>query len=646
MDEGLLSPVTVGSDAEVTDAAVLGALVAAEVALSRAWARVGAAPDMAALSAALGWVGAGEPCTTGDLSLPALAAASVAGGNPVIPLVGMLKERAPLDVRGWVHRGATSQDILDSALMLVARRAGGWIRASLRETEQHLAEFAAAHRDEVAAARTLTQHAVPTTVGARASGWLRAVSRARLRLDETLAALPAQLGGAGGTLASFVEIGGAEAAAELPAAYAAELGLAAPDAPWHVTRWPVTELADALVQTVDAVGKMATDVATLSRTEIGELAEGTGGGSSAMPQKQNPAASVLIRSAALRAPNLGATMHLAAALAADERPDGAWHAEWPTLRELLRLALGATATAARLVAGLRVDGDAVARNLGLTEGLIVSERLSLVLTPLLGKDVVAQIVADAGRGGDLRALVVEALEAAVDRLPGAAHPADGVDALLDPAQYTGAAGALTDAAVRDLLATLGEERGIRDPDPDPGAAAGAGGDAAAGGGFDQRGGGDAAAEVSVGSGAAAKVPASSGAAATDGTTPAEQPLDGGDARVDPPDRRSSARAGAAGGGAGSLAGAAGGSGPGGGTAGVAGVGAAAGGGTTPAEPPPFRGNTPVAPSDRRSSAGRRPADSEAHPADPEAHPADSEDRPGGPEDRPDNDESHRTGGLT
>ncbi|QEW01607.1 adenylosuccinate lyase [Microbacterium caowuchunii] len=634
MDEGLLSPVTVGADAEVTDAAVLGALVAAEVALSRAWARVGAAPDMAALSTALGWVGAGEPCATGDLSLPALAAASVAGGNPVIPLVGMLKERAPLDVRGWVHRGATSQDILDSALMLVARRAGERIRASLRETEQHLAEFAAAHRNEVAAARTLTQHAVPTTVGARASGWLRAVSRARLRLDETLAALPAQLGGAGGTLASFVEIGGTEAAAELPAAYAAELGLAAPDAPWHVTRWPVTELADALVQTVDAVGKMATDVATLSRTEIGELAEGTGGGSSAMPQKQNPAASVLIRSAALRAPNLAATVHLAAAFAADERPDGAWHAEWPTLRELLRLALGATATAARLVAGLRVDGDAVARNLGLTEGLIVSERLSLVLTPLLGKDVVAQIVADTGRGGDLRALVVEALEAAVDPLPGAAHPADGVDVLLDPAQYTGAAGALTDAAVRDLLAALGEERGIRDPDPDPGAAAGGG--AGAGGRFGQRAGGGAAAEVSVGS----------GAAATDGTTPAEQPLDGGDAPVDPPDRRSSAGAGAAGGGAGSWAGAAGGPGPGGGTAGVAGAGAAAGGGTTPAEPPPFRADTPVAPADRRSSAGGRPADPEARPADPAARPADPEARPADPENRPDNNESHRTGGLT
>ena len=464
VDEGLLSPVTVGADAEVTDAAIVGALVAAEVALARAWVRVGSAPDADAIADALGWNGAGQLCDASWLPVARLAAASVAGGNPVIPLVGLLTERVPLENRVWVHRGATSQDILDSALMLVARRAGADVTESLRSTEQRLAAFAADHRDDVAAARTLTQHAVPTTVGARAAGWLRGVNRARMRLDETLTALPAQLGGAGGTLAAFVEIGGTDAASALPAAFADELGLATPDAPWHVNRWPVTELGDALVQAIDALGKVATDVATLSRTEIGELAEGAGGGSSAMPQKQNPAASVLIRSAALRAPQLGATLHLASALAADERPDGAWHAEWPTLRELLRLALGAAATAATLVAGLRVDSDAIARNLAATGGLLVAERLSLELNPIVGKDEVARIVADAGRGGDLRALVVDALEAAVDRAPGATHPADGVDALIDPSQYTGLAGVLTDRAVQGLLAAAAEEAGIIDAD--------------------------------------------------------------------------------------------------------------------------------------------------------------------------------------
>lgn len=454
VDEGLLSPVTVGHDAEVADAAVMDALVAAEVALTRAWAAIGFAPDAVAaeVSDALGWRGQGEPCDSRWIDRAALRDAAVAGGNPVIPLVGRLKDRVSVDARTWVHRGATSQDILDSALMLVAHRAARSLLGTLRAAEVTLAGFAVVHRDEVVAARTLTQHAVPTTVGARAAGWLRGVTRARVRLAAAVAALPAQLGGAGGTLASFVEIGGTDAAAALPAAYAGELGLATPDAPWHVNRWPVTELGDALAQTVDAVAKIAGDVATLSRTEIGELAEGTGGGSSAMPQKQNPAASVLIRSAALRAPNLAATLHLAAALAADERPDGAWHAEWPTLRELLRLALGATANAASLIGGLRVDADAAARNLALTSGLIVSERLSLVLTPVLGKDEVARIVAAAGAGGDLAALVRDALEAAVDRVPGAAHPADDVEQLLDPAAYVGLAGSIVDRAIIDAPA--------------------------------------------------------------------------------------------------------------------------------------------------------------------------------------------------
>lgn len=440
IDGGLLSPVTVGHDALVADAAVLAALIEAEAALTRAWARVGTAPDAvaAAVSEAL----------TGDPDWPSagpIVTAAVAGGNPVIPLVRAARERVPVEVRVWVHRGATSQDILDTALMTTSRTAGAQIVRSLGRVETALAALARAHRDDVSAARTLTQHAVPTTLGARTASWLRGVTRARVRLAEVLDTLPAQLGGAGGTLASFVEIGGADAAAALPAAFADEVGLAAPDAPWHVERWPVTELGDALVQAIDALGRLAGDVATGSRTEIGEFAEGAGGGSSAMPQKQNPAASVLVRSAALRAPQLAATLHLAAALAVDERPDGAWHAEWPTLRELLRLALGASASAATLAEGLRARPERAAEILR-ADPLIVAERLSIVLAPVLGADEITRIVSAAGAGGDLRRLVIDALEAAVDRSPGAPHPSDGVDALLDPANYTGAAAALVDRA--------------------------------------------------------------------------------------------------------------------------------------------------------------------------------------------------------
>lgn len=447
IDVGLLSPLTVGHDADVSDAAVLDALVTAEVALVRARGALGLAPAdvVSRVSDSLGWTGPGRPCRGHAIDPEALAAASASGGNPVIPLVTLLTDA--VGASAGVHRGATSQDILDSALMFVAARAGRAIAGSLRETAAALRAFAIAHRSEIAAARTLTQHAVPTAVGLRAANWLRGVQRAIDRMDAATRALPAQLGGAGGTLASFVELHGADAAAELPAAFAAELALSVPDAPWHTTRWPVTELGDALVQAVDAVGVIATDVATLSRTEIGELAEAVGGGSSAMPQKQNPAASVLIRSAALRAPQLGATLHLAAAFAVDERPDGAWHAEWPTLRDLLRLALGATGTAARLVAGLEVDAAAVARNLARTRGLIVAERVSLVLTPLIGSARVAEIVAAAGRGEDLAALL--RAEPRLADLDTARDTAVDIDALLDPERYLGLADSLIERAVSE-----------------------------------------------------------------------------------------------------------------------------------------------------------------------------------------------------
>ncbi|WP_022877628.1 lyase family protein [Microbacterium sp. B19] len=426
LDAGLLSPATVGHDILVSDRAYLDALVRAECALVTAYADRGIAPREIAVAVDHTF-GLDEKYGSPSLGidLGALAAASVAGGNPVIPLVGELKGRVPAECRPWIHRGATSQDILDTATMIVARAAVEQVIASLTHAGQWLRALAETHADTVAAARTLTQHAVPTTVGARAAAWGRGIHRSLVRLEALV--FPAQLGGAAGTLASFVEItGSVDAAAALPAAYAEAAGLDVPDAPWHVTRWPVTELGDALVQAIDALGVFAADVATLSRTEIGEVAEGTGGGSSAMPQKQNPAEAVLIRSAAMRAPQLAATLHLASALAVDERPDGAWHAEWPTLRELLRLALGASWHASSLAAHLRVDTDAVARNLALTGGRIVSERLRGVLVPRIGTDRFAALV---GGDGDLG----EALRALPET-----RDLD-LDALLDPAGYVGLA---------------------------------------------------------------------------------------------------------------------------------------------------------------------------------------------------------------
>lgn len=437
-DAGLLSPVTAGHDQIVSDAALLDALVTVEVALTRAWADAGVAPQSAAddVSAALGWRGRGELCNGHGLEVQKLAMAAVDGGNPVIPLVGLLRERVAAGSRPWLHRGATSQDVLDSALVLLAARALDEIDRQLERTVLALGRLALAHRGTVAAARTLTQHAVPTTWGARFDGWIRGVARARLRLGAVRGELQVQLGGAAGTLAAFVQTAGRPTASSLPGYLEQQLGLPGcvsegADHPWHVQRWPITELGDVLVQTLDALGKIAADVATAARTEVGELTQSATGTSSAMPQKQNPVAAVLIRSAAIRAPQLGATLHLASALAVDERPDGSWHAEWMPLRELFRLGLGASAHAAALAEGLQVDEVATARNLALTNGLIISERLGLVLTPLIGRERFASLIASASAGDDLRALVTALPEASqLD-----------IDDLLEPASYLGLADA-------------------------------------------------------------------------------------------------------------------------------------------------------------------------------------------------------------
>lgn len=438
-DTGMLSPVTAGLDALVSDFAVLDALVAAEVALLRARADLGAvrAEELGPVEASLGWRGPGLGCRGHGLAPAALALAAVEGGNPVIPLVRALRQRFGADTP--LHRGATSQDILDTALMLVAASAVQRILSDITDAADTLARRVSEHADDIAVARTLTQHAVPTTIGLRLSTWLRGLRRARGRLAVVGASLPAQLGGAGGTLASFVELDGALAAERLPARFAAELGLAAPDAPWHTTRWPVTELGDALVQAIDAIGVIAAEVATLSRTEIAEAAEGSPGGSSAMPQKRNPTVSVLLRSAAVRAPHLGATLHTAAAFAVDERPDGAWHAEWPALRELLRLALGASSHVAALVAGVRFDAGRARVNLEAGGGLATAERVDLALRTRFGAEPVGAAIRSVERGLPFAGALAAALGPELD--------AETIAELTSEAGYLGLAGSLASRAV-------------------------------------------------------------------------------------------------------------------------------------------------------------------------------------------------------
>ncbi|WP_428951076.1 3-carboxy-cis,cis-muconate cycloisomerase [Streptomyces sp. cg35] len=431
----LFDPGTEDAPVERTtsEEAFLQALLDAEAGLTRAQAALGLAPAEAA-----GTVTAAA--SAGAFDVRDLARRARSGGNPVIPLVADLTAAVPAAHGPYVHRGATSQDILDSALMLIAARTLDAVLGELALTEGGLARIAAEHRDTVMPGRTLTQHAVPTTFGLKAAGWRSLVLDARDRLRHVRESLPVQLGGAAGTLAAFEAYGASDPLA-LVTSYAQELGLRAPELPWHVLRTPVADLGGALAFTAGALGKVAADVLTLSRTEIAEVAEGAGGGSSAMPHKANPVRATLIAAAARRAPGLAATLYGSMA-AEDERPAGAWHAEWATLRELSRVAGGAARDAAELVEGLVVHADAMRAHLALTGGAIVSERLS------------AELAGRFGRGRAKTLLAAAARRAREERRPLGAVLAEEPDladvdvtGLMDPARYVGAAGALVDRAL-------------------------------------------------------------------------------------------------------------------------------------------------------------------------------------------------------
>ncbi|WP_106400995.1 3-carboxy-cis,cis-muconate cycloisomerase [Actinocorallia populi] len=435
-DLGLLSPVRAGSAvAQATgDLAFLQAMLDAEAALTRAQARLGLAPAEAAQAVS-------RAASAGRLDPRGLAERARAGGNPVIPLVADLTAAVGPEHGPYVHRGATSQDILDTALMLVARRAVAVMAGDLDRTAAALARLAAEHRTTPMPGRTLTQHAVPTTFGLKAAGWRSLVLDGRDRLAALV--LPAQLGGAAGTLAAFAEFAGPARtgpdgvpATRLVEAFAAETGLAAPVLPWHVLRTPVADLGAALAVATGALGKLAADVLVLSRTEIGEVAEGTGGGSSAMPHKSNPVRATLIASAARQVPAL-ASILFGAMTAEDERPAGAWHAEWQPLREALRLAGGAAEAAAELAAGLVVRPERMRANLDLTHGLIVSERAGIRLADRLGRARSREVLDEASRRTAATGAPLAASLEALD--------AGGIDT--DPAAYLGAAAALVDAAL-------------------------------------------------------------------------------------------------------------------------------------------------------------------------------------------------------
>ncbi|GAB7067036.1 3-carboxy-cis,cis-muconate cycloisomerase [Mycobacterium hodleri] len=335
----------------MSDAAFLHAMIAVEQAWLDGLVDAEIAPEAAAFTVD----------TNVDVEL--VARRADADGNPVSALVALLRERTPEPTSRWLHRGLTSQDVVDTAVMLCLRDVLDRLTGEVDAQIQALVTLADTHRRTPMVARTLTQAALPSTVGAKVVAWLSGLLDAADPLAALRAGLPAQFGGAVGTLAAVVELtGSVDGALDLTERVADRLGLAAAP-PWHTTRAPLTRIGDALAGLCDAWGHLAADVATGSRTEIGEFAEGHGGGSSTMPHKNNPVRSVLIRRAALTAGPLAGTLHTAAAASVDERADGGWHAEWATIATLARRTVVAAAHTTELVTGLRVHPDRAAANL-------------------------------------------------------------------------------------------------------------------------------------------------------------------------------------------------------------------------------------------------------------------------------------------
>lgn len=331
----------------LSDDAWIAAMLEAERALAVAESKVGVIPaeSAAAIAAA---------CERGDLDVDAVLEEARAVGNPAEPLVRALRSRVGGDAERWVHFGATSQDVVDTAAMLVARTVVRLLAVELDAAAAACAALAAEHRDTPMAGRTLLQQAVPTTFGAKAAGWLFALMGP---LDELRSyRYLAQLGGAAGTLAALGRRG-----PDVLEAFAAELELHAPPLPWHTLRRPWAALGARLDEAAGACAKVGLDIVLLAQTEVGEVTEASGGGSSTMPHKRNPVGAVRARACA-RLVHANASV-LAVTEYEHERAAGAWQAEWTALSEALAHAGGAAAAIRDSLEGLEVDPARMRENM-------------------------------------------------------------------------------------------------------------------------------------------------------------------------------------------------------------------------------------------------------------------------------------------
>jgi 3-carboxy-cis,cis-muconate cycloisomerase len=374
-------------------------------------------------------------------------AASVAG-NPAIPLVKELTDKVALksaEAARFVHWGATSQDVIDTGLVLQLRNALDTLGGGLDRLVEALRQLIQEHRTTVVAGRTWLQQAPPVTLGLKAAGWLDAVGRHRERVRTTRErALVLQFGGAVGTLAALADRGPSVAAA-----LADELGLALPDIPWHTHRDRIAEVAATLGLLTGSLGKIARDISLMSQTEVAELAEPAAagrGGSSTMPHKHNPVACAAVLAAAIRVPALVSTM-LSAMVQEHERGLGGWQAEWPTLPQICTLSAEALDQLANVLEGLEVDPRSMAHNLEITRGLIFSEAVTYALGKHIGKSRAHELVERACRRAvaenkQLRDVLIEDAEirAHINR--------KSLDTLFNPQLYLGSAGQMIDRVLK------------------------------------------------------------------------------------------------------------------------------------------------------------------------------------------------------
>jgi 3-carboxy-cis,cis-muconate cycloisomerase len=388
---------------QLSDRARLQAMLEVEAALAEVEGELGVIPREA--------VAAIHAAAQADRIDPdVIAAAAVGDGNLAIPLVRQLTgavEAIDRNAARYVHWGATSQDIIDTGVVLQLQRAVPPIIRHLDRAGAAAATLARRHVDTPMAGRTWLQQSTPITFGVKAAGWLDALSRQRKALVDALEQTRVlQFGGASGTLASLGEHG-----AGVTERLASRLGLRVPAIPWHAYRDRLAQFACALGVTCGTLGKIGRDVSLLAQTEVGEAAEGRSGGSSAMPHKQNPVGASVAVAAAVRAPGLVATM-LAAMPQEHERGFGGWQAEWATLPELVLLTAGSSRAIAIVLEGLEIDETRMRANLESTHGLIVAEGVAMALAAYVGRSEAHRIVEQAARRArDGRCTLLDALAA-------------------------------------------------------------------------------------------------------------------------------------------------------------------------------------------------------------------------------------------